>query len=188
MKGKRWIKQRKAQTNLMKFYINLATALFLAFMLQSCIVSTKPNITYFASQKNTTGKAQFMSVNVPLWVAKPFMKHALQEEGEEGEQVMKIIKKISKLKIMTLENGEKEMLTGFTRQLAEENYQDWMTIKHDGQNVDIKAQHQGDTIKKLMLMVHQDNQMVFIDIMGNFTPEDISHLINQAQKQNAAIK
>lgn len=152
-------------------------------MLQSCMVSSKPNIDYFNGESGKNSKAQFTSINLPLFLAKPMIRKALRDDNDaDSEAVMNIIRKVSKVKILTVENGETELVKNFAKNLLDNNYQDWMSIKHNGENVNIKAQQSGNFIKKLMLTVNSGSELVFIDIRGKFTPEDITSLINATNK------
>lgn len=167
----------------LKFILKIAffSIFFLSF--QSCIVSSKPNIAYFKGAKTTNSKAEFTSVNLPLFLAKPIIKKALRNDGNaNSKEIINIIRKISKVKILTVENGDSQLVSNFAKYLTDNNYEDWVSIKHDGENVNIKAQKKGDFIKKLMLTVNSGNELVFIDIRGKFTPDDISNLINAANK------
>jgi hypothetical protein len=167
----------------MKFILKSALIALFLLMLQSCMISSKPNIDYFNGEDLSNSNANFVSVNVPLFLAKPMIRKALREDNDaDSQQVLNLIKKIDKVKILTVEKGNTEMVKNFAKNLLDNNYQDWMSIKHNGENVNIKAQESGNFIKKLMLTVNSGNELVFIDIRGKFTPQDISDLINAANK------
>lgn len=152
-------------------------------MLQSCVVSSKPNIAYFNGEDLSNSDANYVSVNVPLFLAKPMIRKALRDDNDlDSKEVMNLIRKVTKVKILTVENGNTEMVKNFAKNLLDNNYEDWMSIKHNGENVNIKAQQSGNFIKKLMLTVNSGNDLVFIDIRGKFSPEDITNLINTANK------
>lgn len=149
------------------------------FFLQSCIVSDKPNIAFFSDKNYDFEDAQFASFNVPLFLAKPAIKKALREEGE-NEETIKMIKKVSKIKLMTVANANEKMLQDYANYLKNENYEDWATIKHDGDNVNIRVKQSGETIKNMLITVNSKTEMVFVDVKGNFTTNDISNMINAA--------
>ena len=166
-----------------KFILNTVLLASFFVVLQSCIVSSKPNIDYFNGAEVKDSKAQFTSVNLPLFLAKPIIRKALRDDnGEDSKQIRNLISKISKVKILTVENGDTQMIKNFSKYLTDNNYEDWMSIKHEGENVNIKAQQSGDFIKKLMLTVNSGKDLVFIDIRGKFTPQDISDLISAGNK------
>lgn len=156
-----------------------ALSLFLIIPLQSCMVSEKPNMAFFSKTEQNISGAKFTSINVPLFMAKPFIKKALREDGENDE-VIALIRKISKIKIMTVENGSPAMINEYTSYLSNEKFADWATIRHNGDKVNLQVKQTGEKIKNLMLTVDSGKELVFIDIKGRFTPKDISDFINSA--------
>ncbi len=150
------------------------------FVIQSCIVSEKPNMAYFSESGHDFKGAKFVSINVPLFLAKPYIKKALREDGED-EEIIRMIRKVSKIKVMTVENGDRNMLKDFASYLNNNNYEEWATIKHDGDNVNIRVKQKGDAIKNMLITVNSDKELVFVDIRGSFTADDISKMIASAQ-------
>ncbi len=136
--------------------------------MQSCMISQKPNMAFFDNPYYDFGNAEFASVNVPVWLAKPFVKNA-------------------KFRMMTVENAKPELLKDFASYLSKSNYQDWVTLKHQGQNVNIQALQNGDEIQNLMLIVQGDQDVIFLEVKGKFTPEDISNVINSEQRAEKQI-
>jgi len=149
------------------------------FITQSCVVSERPNIAYFSESGRDFKGAKFVSINVPLFLAKPYIKKALREDGED-EELIRIVKKVSKIKVLTVENGDRNMLKDFASYLNNNNYEEWATIRHDGDNVNIRVKQKGDAIKNMMITVNSDKELVFVDIKGNFTADDISRMISSA--------
>lgn len=151
-------------------------------LMQSCIVSTgKSNMAYFSDSGNGFKGARFTSINVPMFLAKPVIKKALREDGEDNEEIIQMIKKVSKIKVLTVENGDRSMLKDFADYLNNNNYEDWATIKHDGDNVNIRVKQKGETIKNMLITVNSDKELVFVDIKGSFTADDISKMIASAR-------
>lgn len=146
-------------------------------MIQSCIVSEKPNMGFFSDSEYDFKGAKFTSFNVPMLLAKPYIKKALKEDGE-SEELIALVKKISKIKILTVENGSREMLSDYARYLNNNHYEDWATIKHDGDNVNVRVKQDGDAIKNMLITVNSNKELVFVDVKGNFTANDISQMIN----------
>ncbi|WP_374460675.1 DUF4252 domain-containing protein [Chryseobacterium taeanense] len=162
----------------MKTLKNIFFAILAVGILQSCIVSEKPNIDFFQNSEYDFKGAQFASVNVPMFLAKSYIKKALREDGE-SEETISLIKKASKIKVLTVTNGSREMLNDYALYLNDHHYEEWATIKHDGDNINIRVKQDGDVIKNMLLTVGSDtNEMVFVDVKGNFTPNDISRMIN----------
>lgn len=163
----------------MKIFKNIVLVCCALFLMQSCIVSSKPNIDFFSKSNYDFQDAQFASFNVPLFLAKPYIKKALREEGE-SEAAVAMVKKVSKIKMMTVANGSEAMLKDYANYLKNENYEDWATIKHDGDNVNIRVKQKGDVIKNMLITVNSKKDMVFLDVKGSFTADDISRMITIA--------
>lgn len=163
----------------MKTLIKFFTGILAVLILQSCIVSGRPNIDFFKQSGHNYKEAKFASFNVPVFLAKPFIKKALRED-DESEEVIALIKKISKIKVMTVDNGSKAMLNDYSKYLNNNDFEDWATIKHDGENVNVRVKQNGETIKNMMITVNSDKELVFVDVRGSFTADDISKVINAA--------
>jgi len=161
----------------MKILKTLFVAICTISLMQSCVVSKKPNMEFFSNADYDYQGARFISFNVPLFLAKPYIKKALKEDGE-SEAVYDLVKKVSKIKIMTVENGNKTLLNDYSNYLNSNNYQDWATIKHDGNNINIRVKQKGESIKNMLITVNSDKELVFVDVKGSFTPDDISRMIN----------
>ena len=166
----------------MKNLIIITVALLL-LSLQSCIVSSTPKMGFFDNPHYDYKDAKFTSINVPMFLAKPMVKKAMREEGE-SEELINLIRKISDIKVMTVENGNKEMLTDLTKYLTKNNFEEWMTVKKADETINFQAKQSGDVIKKLMITVHSGKELVFVDVSGRFTADDISRIINYSEKKD----
>lgn len=167
----------------MKILKNILVIVCAMFLMQSCIVSSgKANMTYFSDSGRDFKGAKFASINVPMFLAKPIIRRALKEDGDNKE-AMRLVKKVSKIKILTVENGDRAMLKDFASYLNDNNYEEWATIKHEGENVNIRVKQKGDAIKNMLLTVNSDKELVFIDVRGSFTADDVSKMINFAKNK-----
>ncbi|WP_288376735.1 DUF4252 domain-containing protein [Chryseobacterium culicis] len=162
----------------MKTLTNIFLTLLMVAFMQSCIVSEKPNIDFFQNSQYDFKGAQFASINVPMVLAKSYIKKALREEGE-SEETINLVKKASKIKVLTVTNGSSKMLSDYEQFLNNNHYEEWATIKHDGDNINIRVKQDGEIIKNMLITVGSNkNEMVFVDVKGNFTANDISKMIN----------
>ncbi|WP_294224211.1 DUF4252 domain-containing protein [uncultured Chryseobacterium sp.] len=165
----------------MKSIKNIFLIVCTMFLMQSCIVSSgKGNMTYFSDSGKEFKGAKFTSMNVPMFLAKPLIKKALREDGEDHEDLIRIIKKISKIKVLTVENGDRTMLRDFASYLNDNNYEDWATIMHDGDRINIRVKQKEDAIKNMLITVNSKESLLFVDVKGNFTAGDISKMIASA--------
>jgi len=158
-------------------------AAVLMFSLQSCIVSSTPKMGFFDNQHYDYKDAKFTSINVPMFLAKPMVKKALKEDGE-SEELINLIRKISDIKVMTVENGNKTMLTDFTKYLTNNRFEEWMTVKKENETIKFQAKQKGEVIRKLLITVHSGNELVFVDVSGKFTADDISRIINYSENKD----
>jgi hypothetical protein len=161
----------------MKTLKTLLFSLLVAGTLQSCMVSSKPKMDFFSDSKYDFKGAKFTSFNVPVMLVKPYIKKALREDGE-SEELINLIKKISKIKVLTVENGSKEMLKDYAAFLNDNHFEEWATIKHNGENVNLRVKQNGEAIKNMLITVNSNKELVFVDVKGSFTPDDISKMIN----------
>ena len=166
----------------MKNLIIIPVALLL-LSLQSCIVSSTPKMGFFDNPHYDYKGAKFTSINVPMFLTKPMVKKAMREEGESDE-LINLIRKISDIKVMTVENGNKKMLTDLTKYLTKNNFEEWMTVKKENETVNFQAKQKGEVIKNLLITVHSGNELVFVDVSGKFTADDISRIINYSEKKD----
>lgn len=165
----------------MKIIKNIFLIIAMMLLMQSCIVSSgKRDMVYFSDSGKDYGGARFISINVPMFIAKPAIKKALREDGKDHEEIIKLVKKVSKIKVLTVENGDRTMLKDFTNYLNSNNYEDWATIRHDGDNVNIRVKQKDDVIKNMLITVNSDKELVFVDVRGSFTADDISKMIASA--------
>ena len=158
-------------------------AAVLLFSLQSCIVSSTPKMGFFDNQHYDYKDAKFTSINVPMFLAKPMVKKALKEDGE-SEELINLIRKISDIKVMTVENGNKTMLTDFTKYLTNNRFEEWMTVKKENETIKFQAKQKGEVIRKLLITVHSGSELVFVDVSGKFTSDDISRIINYSENKD----
>ena len=166
----------------MKNLILIPVALLL-LSLQSCIVSSTPKMGFFDNPHYDYKGAKFTSINVPMFLTKPMVKKAMREDGE-SEELINLIRKISDIKVMTVENGNKEMLTDFAKYLIRNNFEEWMSVKKENETVNFQAKQKGEVIKNLLITVHSGNELVFVDVSGKFTADDISRIINYSEKKD----
>lgn len=161
----------------------ISSALIVLISLQSCMVSTKPKVAFFDDPNYDRGDAKFTSINVPMFIAKPIVKRALREDGE-SEELINLISKVSDIKVMTVQNGNKKMLKDYTKYLTTNDYEEWMMVKKDDETINFQAKQTGEIIKKLMITINSGEEMVFVDVSGKFTADDISRIINYSEKKD----
>ncbi len=154
--------------------------------LQSCLISQKPSVEFFKAPQYKS-QANYMSINVPTFLAKAYLKNQLKSDGD-NEEVINLVKKVSKIRLMVSENMNPKMMSEFSNYLNDEKFQEWASIRNEGDIININAQQTDDTINKLMIVVNsQNSEAVFVDITGKFTSDDISRLVEAGQNSNIKV-
>ncbi len=171
----------------MKKILTIIALTLFTFMLQSCIVSRTPNMGFFDNPYYDYKGANFTSINVPMFLAKPIVKRALRDDGE-SEELINLIKKVSDIKVMTVENGNAEMVSDFARYLKKDRFEEWMTIRKEKEVINFQAKQKGDVIRKLMITIASGRELVLVDVSGKFTADDISRIINYSEKNDLYSK
>lgn len=157
------------------------------FFLQSCMVSQKKVHTDFFDNPGFKENSTFVSINVPTFLAKSYVKQALREDGE-SQEVIDLVKKISDVKVVIVESSKTPVKAEFQKYLAKNNYDEWMSVKQQGQVVSINAQQTNDIIKRMIITVNDDNdESIFVDVKGKFTADDVSKIINATEKNQIKI-
>lgn len=163
----------------MKNILYAAIMIALTATLQSCIVSHRPNMEFVSKRSG----AEVMSINVPTFLAKPFVKKALREDAE-SEALIPIIKKISSLKVMMISGAEQNMKNDYNNFLQRNNFEEWMSVKKENEVINFHAKQNQDEIRNLMIAVISGGEMIYVDMKGKFTADDISKVINFSEKKN----
>lgn len=128
-----------------------------------------------------------MSINVPTFLAKSYVKQALREDGE-SQEVIDLVKKISDVKVLIVESSKTPVKAEFQKYLNKNNYEEWMSVKQQGQLISINAQQSKDLIRRMIITVNDDNdESIFVDVKGKFSPDDISKIINATEKNQIKI-
>lgn len=171
----------------MKKVLHLGIVAILLASLSSCVVSSKPSIDFFNTSYYRE-QANFTSINVPTFLAKNYLKTQLRNDGE-SQEVIDLVKKVSKVKLMMSDHINANIITDFNQHLKDQKFEEWASIKNDGNIIKINALQNDDIIKNLMITINsKDNNAVFVDVSGKFTADDISKLINATEKSNIKVK
>jgi len=168
---------------MVKIY-QLTFCVVVVLMIQSCYVKQSSNMS-FVNRSLVGRDAEIVSVKMPMFLVKPFLRKELQEEDDEMLRLA--MRKIKSVKLTTLSNAENgdRIQENFKNFLRNENMEEYATIISDGDRISINAKTKGDRIRKLMLGVSSDDgEHVFIEVKGNFSMDDIAQAINSYEKKN----
>ena len=168
-------------------FIYIIILTIVGFFLQSCMVSQKKVHTDFFDNPGFKENSTFVSINVPTFLAKSYVKNALREDGE-SQEVIDLIKKISDVKVLIVESSKTPFKAEFQKYLDNNNYEEWMSVKQQGNLISLNAKQTDDIIKRMIITVRDDNdETIFVDVKGKFSPDDISKIINATEKNQIKI-
>lgn len=167
----------------MKKLCYLGAFVLVLFSMQSCIVSQRPKMDFFNQSNYQSEGVKYTSINVPMFLAKPIVKRALRDEGE-SEELIGLLQKISDIKVMTVENGNEQMISDYAKYLTKNNYEEWITVKKEKETINFQAKQNGENIRKLLITIASGTELVYVDISGKFTADDISQIINYSEKKD----
>ena len=100
--------------------------------------------------------------------------------------IKSITSKIESMLIITSEKSSmKEKMYDDFKSLVEKNksYEELMRIRSDKTNVIFNVRKKGDLINELIMLVNDEEDFVAIQILGNFTIEDIQKVAKDSQAQ-----
>jgi nitrogenase molybdenum-iron protein alpha/beta subunit len=100
--------------------------------------------------------------------------------------IKNIIHKIESMRIITSEKADliKKMNVEFKSSVSNnKNYEELMRVRDHKSNITLNARKKGNTINELIMFVNAENNFVFIQILGNFTLDDIQKISKEINTQ-----
>ncbi|KFC24656.1 DUF4252 domain-containing protein [Chryseobacterium sp. FH1] len=168
-------------------FLYLIILMIVGFFLQSCMVSHKKVHTDFFDNPGFKDNSNYISVNVPTFLAKSYVKKAMREDGD-SQEVIDLVKKISDVKLLIVESSTTPIKAEFQKYLNSNNYEEWMSVKQEGNLISLNAKQTDDIIKRMIITVKGDkDETIFVDVKGKFTADDISKIINATEKNQIKI-
>ena len=167
---------------MVKIY-QLTFCVIVIMMMQSCYIKQRSNMS-FVDRSVAGREAEIVSIKMPMFLVKPFLRKELQEEDDEMLRLA--MRKIKSVKLTTLSNARNSdrIQENYKQFLRDEQMEKYASIISDGDRITINAQTKNDKIKKLMLGVSsQEGEHVFIEVRGNFSMEDIARALDSYEKK-----
>lgn len=151
------------------------------------MVSHRKVHTDFFDNPGFKNNSTYLSVNVPTFLARSYVKNAMKEDGE-SQEVIDLVKKIKDVKVLIVESSTTPVKAEFQKYLTNNNYEEWMSLKQEGNLISLNAQQTNDVIKRMIITVRDDkDETIFVDVTGKFTADDISKIINATEKNQIKI-
>ncbi len=161
----------------MKRYIGLLLIALSVFSLQSCMIKRGANMD-FAKGTHLAKEAEVVSIRVPGILMKAFIRSEIKELREDDPALAMALKKIKKLKFMAVSGGGKSGLHNkFNQYLADNNFEELMSLYSDGSKISINTRTKGDRIKQIMLGITDEDDHVFVDVKSDIDLNELNELI-----------
>jgi hypothetical protein len=150
------------------------------FLLTACLIS---GLTMLAQDKNVNNffdKYENEDDVTVVSISKAMFKMISGSNIHTGNaDISAIIPKIESMRIITSKNKDlKEKMAAELKATIEKNkkYEELMRIKGDKSNITFNATKKGDIINELLMLVTEEDNFVAIQILGNFTVEDVQKI------------
>lgn len=166
----------------MNRFIGIICAAILLINMQSCIVKKGANMD-FAKKSNLSQDAEIVSINVPGFLMKTFIRTEIKELQEDDPALALAVKKIKKIKLMTVSNnGKTNLYEQFSTYLENNDFDELVSIYSDGAKISINTKTKGDRIKTIMLGITDEDDYVFVDLKSNIDINELQNLIEHYQE------
>lgn len=166
----------------MNRFIGIICAAILLINMQSCIVKKGANMD-FAKKSNLSQDAEIVSINVPGFLMKTFIRTEIKELQEDDPALALAVKKIKKIQLMTVSNnGKTNLYEQFSTYLENNDFDELVSIYSDGAKISINTKTKGDRIKTIMLGITDEDDYVFVDLKSNIDINELQNLIEHYQE------
>ena len=137
--------------------------LFLGAITLSSCSSPSSSGAFYSKYKHTQGVTNMKIPGWLIWmgsgVARPFVK------DKEVKAGLRLAKKVKKLRLLVAEEGNPipyADIQSFTQNLRQNEYDDLIFVKEAETMVTIMAKDKKERIKDMVILVHEEDQFVFI--------------------------
>ncbi|MCC6280536.1 MAG: DUF4252 domain-containing protein [Saprospiraceae bacterium] len=122
-----------------------------------------------------------MAITVPSWVV---------EAGSwflPERQERKLLRKVDKVRFMMFENNENPVsdrdMKRFTRKAKLRGLEDLVVVRDGKTNVRVMGKERRKSLRKIVVMVHSEDEFVFVSVKGRLRFNDINQIIEKYDKK-----
>jgi CRISPR/Cas system CMR-associated protein Cmr5 small subunit len=152
--------------------------LFIIVCLSGCSLTFAQNNTF----GNLFDKYENEDDVTVVSISKAMFKMIPNNISTGNVDIKDIVPKIESLLILTSDKKYmKEKMYSDFKKITEndKSYEELMRIKDGKTNVTFNAKKSGDIIKELIMIVNEEENFVAIQILGNFTIEDVQKITKE---------
>lgn len=161
-----------------KFFFILLLA---AVTLPSCLVSSRSDVDVF-NKSEYAGSVAVETINVPLLISKP-IKGYLRWGEDVPKEVVDLVGGLKKIRITLAQTDNPKLINDFRMAAKQFAGDEWLSVHQGDQWIYLKAdQNSKNVIKRISIAISypQENQLVYVNMKCNLTPDQLSKLINSA--------
>lgn len=149
------------------------------------IVCLLTSISLFGQSKTTKKYSEKYEGAFTLFFYNNTLKMLNQDNNEEFEA---LIKDIDKMKFIRIDKKENEVSdSDFKAMVADyrdENYEDMMTMRHEGMNINVYIQEDDGVTTGLVVLMRDVESVSILDIKGQVPLNQLTNLISRVQEAN----
>ncbi|MEM6965529.1 MAG: DUF4252 domain-containing protein [Bacteroidota bacterium] len=100
---------------------------------------------------------------------------------QEAKVFLKFAKKFKKMRFLVMEDGNQITADDYNKLIAgakKENYEELISIKNKGANIQIMGRGKKDRLKNLLVLVSEEDTFVMMNMKTKIRVKDLNRLIN----------
>ena len=164
--------------------------LLAAVTLSSCLVSSRSDVDVF-NKSEYAGSVTVETINVPLLISKPIIKGYLRWGEDVPKEVVDLVGGLKKIRITLAQTNNTKLINDFRMAIQQFAGQEWLSVHQGNQWVYLKAdQNAKNVIKRIAIAISwpEENQLVYVNMKCNLTPDQLSKLINSVMDSDEGKK
>lgn len=146
----------------------------------SCLVSSRSDLDVF--NKNEYARTvSVKTIRVPMLIGKPMIKNYLRFEENVPGEIVDLTSGIKKVRVTIAQTSNSKLVTDFRTSINRLSGAEWLSVNNGSQWICLKADQDGhDVIKRITVSISapEANQLVYVNVKCNLTPDQLSKLIN----------
>lgn len=166
------------------------TLCLIAISLSSCFVSSRCNVDVL-NKSEFAGSVSVKTIKLPMFVTKPILKKYLRNEEGAPKEVTELISNLKNVRITLAQTSNPVLINDFRTAIKEFAGEEWFSLYHGNQWIYLKVdQNAKDAIKIITVAFSapEKNQLGYISMKCNLTPDQLSRLINFVMDSNNGKK
>lgn len=126
-----------------------------------------------------------------MLIGKPFIKNYLRFEEDVPGEIIDLIGGFKKIRITLAQTTNTKLVSDFRTSINELSGEEWLSVHNGSQWIYLKGnQNDKEVIKRITVAISdpETNQLVYVNMKCNLTPNQLSQLINFAMHSEEGKK